>query len=50
MAVLGTGVELLSEWHPFRASDIENQAVISEISTLLASGNLDSVTPVHYAK
>ncbi len=49
LAVLGTGVELLSEWHPFRASDIENQAVISEIPTLLASGNLDPVTPVHYA-
>jgi pimeloyl-ACP methyl ester carboxylesterase len=49
MAVLGTGVELLSEWHPFRASDIENQAVISEIPTLLASGNLDPVTPVQYA-
>ena len=40
-----TGIELFSEWHSFRAAAIENQAVSSNIPTLMASGELDPVTP-----
>ena len=39
------GVSSLSEWHPYRASAIENQPVVSEIPTLMVSGILDPVTP-----
>jgi len=40
----------LTNWHPFRASDVEDQAVVSEIPTLMVSGGLDHVTPVSNAK
>jgi len=40
------GIEILNDWHPYRASEIENQAVVSEIPTLMVSGGLDHVTPV----
>lgn len=40
------GIEILNDWHPFRAADIENQPVVSEIPTLMVSGGLDHVTPV----
>lgn len=43
------GMELLKGWHSFRASEIENQIVVSEIPTLLVSGDLDHVTPVSNA-
>ncbi len=39
------GFNSLSNWHPYRASDFENQPVISEIPTLMISGSLDPVTP-----
>jgi len=39
------GIEPLKNWHMHRASDFENQAVISEIPTLMVSGSLDPVTP-----
>lgn len=39
------GFASLSNWHPYRASDFENQPVISEIPTLMVSGSLDPVTP-----
>ncbi|WP_281540573.1 alpha/beta fold hydrolase [Maribacter aestuarii] len=38
------GFNSLSDWHPFRAPVLENQPVISEIPTLMASGSLDPVT------
>ena len=38
-------VKLLADWHPYRASDIENQVVTSEIPTLMVSGGLDPATP-----
>ena len=37
--------KLMANWHAFRATDLENQPVISEIPTLMASGGLDHVTP-----
>lgn len=42
--------ELLTNWHSFRAGNIENQAVVSEIPTLITSGGLDHVTPISNAK
>lgn len=45
-----TDIELLSNWHSFRASEIENQAVVSDIPTLMVSAGLDHVTPVNNAK
>ncbi|MEW4923539.1 alpha/beta hydrolase [Algibacter sp. 2305UL17-15] len=44
------GIGLLKNWHSYRASEIENQAVVSEIPTLMVSGGLDHVTPVSNAK
>ncbi len=44
------GMELLNNWHSHRASELENQAVVSEIPTLMASGGLDHVTPISNAK
>tara|TARA_R110002167_G_scaffold366213_1_gene593777 strand:+ start:4220 stop:5623 length:1404 start_codon:yes stop_codon:yes gene_type:complete len=43
------GIELLNNWHSHRASELENQAVVSEIPTLMASGGLDHVTPISNA-
>ena len=40
------GIEILNDWHPYRASEIENQPVVSDIPTLMVSGGLDHVTPV----
>lgn len=37
--------KIVANWHSFRATDIENQPVISEIPTLMTSGGLDHVTP-----
>lgn len=37
-------------WHEYRASDIENQAVVSDIPTLLVNGQLDPITPPSNAK
>ncbi|APQ17149.1 alpha/beta hydrolase [Maribacter hydrothermalis] len=37
--------KLAANWHSFRATDFENQPVVSEIPTLIASGGLDHVTP-----
>ncbi len=45
-----SGAELMSNWHSFRATDFENQPVVSEIPTLMASGGLDHVTPISNAK
>jgi pimeloyl-ACP methyl ester carboxylesterase len=45
-----TGIAMLNDWHSYRASDIENQPVVSEIPTLMTSGALDHVTPVRNAK
>lgn len=42
--------KFLADWHSFRASDFENQPVVSEIPTLLASGGLDHATPISNAK
>lgn len=39
------GVKLLSDWHSYRATNIENQPVVSKIPTLMLSGSLDQVTP-----
>lgn len=39
------GVKLLSDWHSYRATAIENQPVVSKIPTLMVSGSLDQVTP-----
>lgn len=41
---------LYKNWHPYRASEIENQAVFSKIPTLMVSGGLDHVTPISNAK
>lgn len=41
--------KLLANWHPYRASDIENQAVVSDIPTLMVSGGLDPATTPSYA-
>jgi len=43
------GFKLMANWHSYRASNIENQAVVSEIPTLMASGSLDPVTPTSNA-
>ena len=43
------GIKLLNNWHSYRASEIENQAVVSKIPTLMVSGGLDHVTPVSNA-
>lgn len=43
------GFNSLSNWHSFRAPILENQPVISEIPTLMASGSLDPVTPISNA-
>jgi len=44
-----SGTELMSNWHKYRATDFEDQPVVSEIPTLMASGGLDPVTPVSNA-
>lgn len=38
-------IKLLTNWHPYRASDFENQAVASGIPALVVSGGLDPATP-----
>ena len=43
-------IKLLNNWHSFRATNIENQPVVSEIPILLTSGGLDHVTPISNAK
>lgn len=43
-------MKLLDSWHSSKAKAIENQPVISEIPTLMASGGLDPVTPESYAR
>lgn len=43
-------IKLLKNWHSFRATDLENQPVVSEIPILLTSGGLDHVTPISNAK
>ncbi len=40
-----SAVKLLADWHSYRATNIENQAVVSKIPTLMISGDLDQVTP-----
>ncbi len=45
-----SGIKSLSDWHSYRATDFENQAVTSEIPTLMVSGGLDHVTPPSNAK
>lgn len=40
-----SGMELMNDWHAHRASELENQPVVSEIPTLMASGALDHITP-----
>lgn len=40
-----SNVKLLADWHSYRASDIENEVVTSEIPTLMVSGGLDPATP-----
>ncbi|MFK7811695.1 MAG: alpha/beta fold hydrolase [Maribacter sp.] len=50
LASYNSGLELLKNWHSFRATDLEDQPVISEIPTLLTSGGLDHVTPLKYAQ
>ncbi|GAB5522926.1 MAG: alpha/beta fold hydrolase [Roseivirga sp.] len=45
-----SGIKLMSKWHSSRASEIENQPVVSEIPTLMVSAGLDHVTPVSNAK
>lgn len=42
-------IELQNNWHPYRASEVENQAVASEIPTLMVSGGLDHITPISNA-
>ncbi|MFS4454566.1 alpha/beta hydrolase [Maribacter sp. 2304DJ31-5] len=49
-AFFGSDTRILESWHPYRATDFENQAVISEVPTLMASGGLDPITPVSNAK
>ncbi len=44
-AVFDLSVRLLDTWHPYRAPLFENQAVVSEIPTLMFSGSLDPITP-----
>ncbi|EAR02994.1 alpha/beta fold hydrolase [Maribacter sp. HTCC2170] len=43
-------MQLLADWHSFRAANFEDQPVISEIPTLMVSGGLDHVTPSSNAK
>ncbi|MDT0686180.1 alpha/beta hydrolase [Autumnicola psychrophila] len=38
-------IKIMTDWHSYRASDIEKQPVISDVPTLLISGSLDPVTP-----
>lgn len=45
-----SGIKLLTNWHPFRATNVENQPVVSEIPTLMSSAGLDHVTPISNAK
>ncbi len=40
-----SAVKLLTDWHSYRATNIENQSVVSKIPTLMVSGGLDQVTP-----
>ena len=44
-AFFGSDPKLLADWHPFRAEPIENEAVVSNIPTLLINGSLDPITP-----
>ncbi|WP_172435816.1 alpha/beta hydrolase [Sediminicola luteus] len=37
--------EIIADWHPYRAAPIENEAVVSDIPTLLISGEFDPATP-----
>jgi len=50
LTYITSGVKALSDWHSFRATDFENQGVVSEIPTLMASGGLDHATPPSNAK
>ena len=49
-AIVGSSAKISADWHSYRASDFENQAVVSEIPTLMASGGLDPVTPTSNAE
>lgn len=40
-----SAVKLLTDWHSYRATSIENRPVVSKIPTLMVSGGLDQVTP-----
>ncbi|MFS4468880.1 alpha/beta fold hydrolase [Maribacter sp. 2210JD10-5] len=50
LASYNSGLELLENWHSFRAPDSEDEPIISEIPTLMTSGGLDHVTPIKYAR
>lgn len=39
------GFKSLSDWHPYRAPDLENHPVTSTTPTLFVSGALDPITP-----
>ncbi len=45
-----SGIKALSDWHSYRATDLESQEVVSAIPTLMASGGLDHATPPRNAK
>lgn len=45
-----SNIKLLNNWHSSKAKIIEDQPVISDIPTLMASGSLDPVTPPNNAK
>jgi len=49
-AFFGSDAKILENWHSYRAEDFENQPVVSDIPTLMASGSLDPITPVSNAK
>ncbi|WP_339655097.1 alpha/beta hydrolase [uncultured Maribacter sp.] len=42
-------IKLTTDWHSYRAENIENQPVASNIPTILMSGNFDPVTPPNNA-
>ncbi|HEX7718981.1 MAG TPA: alpha/beta hydrolase, partial [Woeseiaceae bacterium] len=41
---------ICAAWHPVRAGPVEQQAVTSDIPTLVAAGEFDPITPPSYAR
>lgn len=48
-AFFNSDAKILENWHSYRAEDLENMPVISDIPALIVNGHLDPITPTSNA-